>query len=136
MHDIKLVKKAIIEVRGLIHYKGDLPPYRYRHFGILSIKDAKHLVILPEEPSEKNSVGVGEYKGLLWEVILDNGVPVMTGQHFHFFSHRSTNINEAVKAFNSYYRFSKLQPGEISQVFTIASPEETKENKQDTPIAA
>jgi hypothetical protein len=60
----------------------------------------------------------------------------MTGQHFHFFSHKSSNINEAIRAFNNYYRFSKLQPGEVSQAFTIASPEETKENKQDTPIAA
>lgn len=136
MQDIKLVRKAIIEANGLIHHKGDLPPYRYKHFGILSIKDTKHLIILPEEPTKKNSVGVGEYKSLLWEVVLINGVPTMTGQHYHFFSHKSSSINEAVKIFNNYYRCSKLQPGEISQVFSIISPEEIKENIQEDVLAA
>lgn len=131
MQNTDVIKKAIIEHNGVIHYKSDMTPCRHSTFGILKLKDERKMVLLPERPNYRG----GElervpYKGMLWEIELIDGVPTVSGKHYHFFNYTACNIETAVKAFNYYYKYSKYEPGEIVKLLII----EDKKEEQDQVV--
>lgn len=114
-----IVKHAIISNKGMMHYTNGAKPEQYNNFGILQINKKRYVVVLPKEPDSATSGIKKIYKGMLWKIDVEDNIPIITSQHFQYFSQSATNINTAVKAFNRYYRDSPYEPGELIEIFTI-----------------
>jgi|JFJP01.1.fsa_nt_gi hypothetical protein len=120
MHSDKTVQKALIKTNGLIDYKILGISEKITNAATLIIGSGKFIVTLPKATPDTIKTSLNLYKGMLWLIEVEKGLPIVKSKHFQFFNEKAATIESAIYKFNRYYKNSVYEPGQLINLISFS----------------